>query len=46
VVATIGASSDSAKHFTLWVAYHHHSQEGWDLANVYQLQSFEKNYTK
>jgi len=45
-VVVAGAGSYYTKHLTLWVCYHHSTQEGWDLANVYQPQSFEQDHTQ
>jgi hypothetical protein len=45
-VATIArVGSNLTKHLTLWVTYHHSTQEGWDLTNVY-LQKFEQDHTQ
>jgi hypothetical protein len=42
----VGAGCDLTKHLTLWVTYHNCTKEGWDLTNVYRLQSIEKKSLK
>ena len=46
IATVIGVGCDFTKHFTLSGTYHNCTKEGWDLVNVYRLQSIEQDYNE